>query len=87
MVFNKIDMYKEIPWDENELIQKRNKKNYTLEEWKKTWISKKNEQSVFISALKKKNVIELQSIIYQNVRKIHVTRFPYNHFLYPEKIN
>ena len=87
MVFNKIDMYKEIPWDENELIQKRNKKNYTLEEWKKTWISKKNEQSVFISALKKKNVIELQSIIYQNVRKIHVTRFPYNHFLYPENIN
>ena len=87
MVFNKIDMYKEIPWDENELIQKRNKKNYTLEEWKKTWISKKNEQSVFISALKKKNVIELRSIIYQNVRKIHVTRFPYNHFLYPEKIN
>ena len=80
-------MYKEIPWDENELIQKRNKKNYTLEEWKKTWISKKNEQSVFISALKKKNVIELQSIIYQNVRKIHVTRFPYNHFLYPENIN
>ena len=87
MVFNKIDMYKEIPWDENELIQKRNKKNYTLEEWKKTWISKKNEQSIFISALKKKNVIELQSIIYQNVRKIHVTRFPYNHFLYPENIN
>ena len=85
MVFNKIDMYKEIPWDEDELIQKRNKKNYTLEEWKKTWISKKNEQSVFISALQKKNIIELLSIIYQNVRKIHVTRFPYNHFLYPEK--
>ena len=84
MVFNKIDMYKEIPWDEDELIQKRNKKNYTLEEWKKTWISKKNEQSVFISALQKKNIIELLSIIYQTVRKIHVKRFPYNHFLYPE---
>ena len=87
MVFNKIDAYKALPWDENELIQKRDKRNYTIAEWEKSWISKKNEQSIFVSALKKKNFRELLNLIYETVRRIHVTRFPYNHFLYPENIN
>ena len=87
MVFNKIDAYKALPWDENELIQKRDKRNYTIAEWEKSWISKKNEQSIFVSALKKKNFRKLLNLIYETVRRIHVTRFPYNHFLYPENIN
>ena len=53
----------------------------------KIWISKKNEQSIFVSALKKKNFRKLLNLIYETVRRIHVTRFPYNHFLYPENIN
>ena len=86
MVFNKIDAYKALQWDENELIQKRDKRNYTIAEWEKSWISKKNEQSIFFSALKKKNLRKLLNLIYETVRRIHVTRFPYNHFLYPENI-
>jgi GTP-binding protein HflX len=84
MVFNKIDSYKSEPWDETELIEQHDKKHYSLEEWKQTWMSKVKGNALFISALKKQNLNELRNSIYDEVRKIHVTRFPYNHFLYPE---
>jgi len=84
MVFNKIDAYTPEPWDENELIEKRGKKHYSLQEWKETWMSKMNGQALFISALNKENLMDFRSRVYDEVRKIHVTRFPYNHFLYPE---
>ena len=84
MVFNKIDSYKAEPWDETELIEQRDKKHYSLEEWKQTWMSKVKGNALFISALKKENLNVLRNSIYDEVRKIHITRFPYNHFLYPE---
>ncbi len=84
MVFNKIDAYTPEPWDENELIEERGKKHYSLQEWKETWMSKMNGQALFISALNRENLMEFRSRVYDEVRKIHVTRFPYNHFLYPE---
>ena len=84
MVFNKIDAYTPQPWDETELVEERGKKHFSLEEWEQTWMSKMNGQALFISAIHKENLKEFRNRVYDAVRQIHVTRFPYNHFLYPE---
>ena len=84
MVFNKIDIYEPKYWDETELVESRGKKHYSLEEWKQTWMSTMNGQTLFISAKNKINIKEFRNKVYDEARKIHVTRFPYNHFLYPE---
>lgn len=82
MVFNKIDAYKPEPFDDDDLITERTKANYTLEEWKKTWMNKSD--AIFISALSKENLESFRKRVYDEVRRIHITRFPYNHFLYPD---
>ena len=87
MVFNKIDIYEPKYWDETELFESRGKKHYSLEEWKQTWMSTMNGQALFISAKNKINIKEFRNKVYDEARKIHVTRFPYNHFLYPEILN
>ncbi|TXE13192.1 GTPase HflX [Seonamhaeicola algicola] len=84
MVFNKIDAYKPEPIDEDDLETERTKANYTLEEWKKTWMNKIGNNALFISALNKKNLDDFKKRVYDEVREIHVTRFPYNNFLYPD---
>ncbi|OBQ57196.1 GTPase HflX [Tamlana sp. s12] len=84
MVFNKIDAYQQEPIDEDDLATERTEKHYSLEEWKSTWMSKVGNNALFISALNKKNLEEFKKRVYDEVRDIHVTRFPYNHFLYPD---
>ncbi len=84
MVFNKIDAYEAEPFDDTDLIAVRTKANYSLEEWKKTWMSKMGDNALFISALNKENLEDFRKRVYNEVRKIHITRFPYNHFLYSE---
>lgn len=84
MVFNKIDAYEPEPFDNTNLIAERTTAHYTLEEWKNTWMSKIGDNALFISALNKENLEEFRKRVYDEVRKIHVTRFPYNHFLYPD---
>ena len=84
MVFNKIDIYEPKYWDETELVESRGKKHYSLEEWEQTGMSTMNGQALFISAKNKINIKEFRNKVYDEARKIHVTRFPYNHFLYPE---
>lgn len=84
MVFNKIDAYKPEPFDDTDLIAERTTAHYSLEEWKKTWMSKIGDNALFISALNKENLEEFRKRVYDEVRKIHITRFPYNHFLYPD---
>ena len=84
MVFNKIDTYQAEPWDQTDLLAKRNSKHYCLNEWQNTWMHRVNERALFISALKKENPKDFLEKVYAETRKIHVTRFPYNHFLYPE---
>src|SRR6056300_114016 len=86
MVFNKIDAYKADPWDETELIEERSTRHYSIEEWEQTWYHKANGNALFISALNKENLDEFRKRVYREVREIHVTRFPYNHFLYPEVV-
>lgn len=85
MVFNKIDAYKPAYFDEHDLMNERTSKHYTLEEWKTTWMSNVGEKNaLFISATEKENFEEFREKVYEAVREIHVTRFPYNKFLYPD---
>ena len=84
MVFNKIDAYIPQPFDETDLMISRDQTHYSLDEWKATWMSKIKGTSVFISALNKENLEEFRKQVYDAVRKIHIQRFPYNHFLYPD---
>ena len=84
IVFNKIDAYKREEYDETDLLMEYSEKNFTIEEWRDTWISKLGENVIFISAIKKENIDEFKNIIYKEVRKIHIKRYPYNNFLYPD---
>ena len=84
MVFNKIDAYQAEPWDETDLVAERTSKHYSLEEWQNTWMHRVNDRALFISALNKENLKAFRERVYTETRKIHITRFPYNHFLYPE---
>ena len=84
MIFNKIDTYNAAPWDDSELIEQRSEKHYSLEEWQKTWMHKVNGNALFISALSKENLEQFRERVYADIRNIHVTRFPYNQFLYPD---
>lgn len=82
LVFNKIDAYQPEKIDEDDLITQRTKAHYTLEEWKQTWMAKLQGDVIFISALNKENMAEFRKLVYEKVREIHVTRFPYNDFLF-----
>ncbi|RSK41728.1 GTPase HflX [Mangrovimonas spongiae] len=84
MVFNKIDAYEPEPFDKDDLMTERTTANYSLKEWKRTWMNKMDGNALFISALNKDNMESFRKKVYQEVRKIHVTRFPYNNFLYPD---
>ena len=84
MLFNKIDNYQAVDFDDDDLTVERTNKNFTIHEWEQTWMNKLGDKVKFISALNKTNIEELKSCLYNEVRKIHVTRFPYNDFLYPE---
>ena len=86
-VFNKIDTYQAEPWDETDLAAERTSKHYSLEEWQSTWMHKINDRALFISALNKENLQTFRERVYNETRKIHITRFPYNHFLYPEGLD
>ena len=85
MVFNKIDSYQHLTIDEDDLITEKTTRHYTLNEWKSTWMSRLGEQNaLFISATQKENFEEFRERVYEAVRQIHITRFPYNKFLYPD---
>ncbi len=84
MVFNKIDAYSHETIDQDDLITERTKEHYSLEDWKKSWFAKMENQCVFISALNKDNLEEFKKMVFEEVKKIHITRFPYNDFLYQE---
>ena len=84
MVFNKIDAYSHQTIDEDDLVTEKTKAHYTLDDWKQTWMSSIGKDALFISALNKDNLEEFRKKVYGKVREIHITRFPYNHFLYPD---
>ena len=81
MIFNKIDLYTYVEKEEDDLSPPT-RQNYSLEEWKKTWLAKYANQVVFISAKNRQNMDELRNRIYEVVAEMHAERFPYNNFLY-----
>ena len=84
LIFNKIDNYSPDNYDETDLTIKRDKRHYTLDEWEQTWMAKNKGNVIFISAIEKSNFEIFKTKLYQIIRQIHISRFPYNHFLYPD---
>lgn len=82
LIFNKVDAFTFEPKDEDDLTP-ATKDNISLEELKKTWMAKQGEEDVlFISAKEGLGIEELKERLYDRVKEIHVTRFPYDDFLF-----
>lgn len=81
LVFNKIDAFKYTPKDPDDLTP-ATRENISLEDFKKTWMAKMNNNCVFISAKDKINIDGLKELLYEKAKEIHVERFPYNDFLF-----
>jgi GTPase len=80
LVFNKIDAYRFVQKEEDDLTP-HTKENASLEDLKKSWMGKKNTTTVFISAVNKTNIDELRSTLIEMVRTLHMKRYP--HYLLP----
>lgn len=80
-IFNKIDAFSYVQKDEDDLSL-RTKENFSLDEWKKSWMAKHNTPSLFISAKFKENLEDFKTNLYELVKGIHAQRFPYNDYLY-----
>ena len=81
VVFNKIDAFTYKPKDDDDLTP-RTRENISLDELKATWMAKMNDDCVFISAKEQINIDELKNKIYEKAKEVHITRFPYNDFLF-----
>jgi len=80
-VFNKIDAFTYIEKEDDDLTPST-KENISLEEWRDSWMAKKNVPAIFISATQKENIEDFRRLLYREVKKIHSKRFPYNDYLY-----
>lgn len=83
IIFNKIDNYHWIKKDEDDLTPEM-RENIALEDLEKTWMARLNDNCLFISAKAKINIDEFRRTLYTKVRELHVQKYPYNDFLYPE---
>lgn len=81
LVFNKIDAFSYKPKELDDLTP-ATRENMSLEDFKRTWMAKMNNNCVFISAKEKTNIDQLKDMLYDEAKKIHVERFPYNDFLF-----
>ena len=84
LVFNKIDNYSWTEKDPDDLTPVR-KENISLDDLKKTWMAKLNDDCIFVSAKNRDNIDEFRDVLYRKVRELHVQKYPYNDFLYPEE--
>ena len=83
IIFNKIDNYHWIEKDEDDLTPET-RENIALEDLEKTWMARLNDNCLFISAKAKINIDEFRRTLYTTVRELHLQKYPYNDFLYPE---
>lgn len=81
LVFNKIDAYRWVEKEADDLTPKQ-KENISLAELRQTYMAKMQENCIFISAREKTNIERLRELLYQKVRELHVQKYPYNDFLY-----
>ncbi len=82
IIFNKIDAYTWVEKDADDLTP-ATKENVSLDDLRKTWMARLNDNCIFISARERENIEELKRILYNKVRELHVQKYPYNDFLYP----
>lgn len=80
MVFNKIDAYTFEEKEEDDLSP-ITKRNYSIDDWKKTWMAK-DKACIFISAVEKDNYQEFRNLLYKEIKDMHAIRYPYDNFLY-----
>jgi len=80
-LFNKIDIFTYVEKEEDDLLPST-KDNMSLEDWKQSWIGKHENISLFISAKQRTNIDELKRVLYEEVKTLHIKRFPFNDFLY-----
>jgi GTP-binding protein HflX len=83
IVFNKVDAYSYVEKDADDLTP-AGKENRSLDELKRTWMAKLNDNCLFISAKERTNIDDLKQMLYLKVRELHVQKYPYNDFLYPK---
>lgn len=81
MVFNKIDNYRWVEKEEDDLTP-QGKENISLEELERTWMARLKDDCVFISAKENTNIKKLRDDLYARVKQLHVQKYPYNDFLY-----
>ncbi len=81
IVFNKIDAYKFILKEDDDLTPMK-AENITLDQIQQMWMSKLDQETIFISALNKTNLIQLREVLYNKIKSLHEVRYPYNNFLY-----
>jgi GTP-binding protein HflX len=80
-LFNKIDAYSYVEKEEDDLTPST-KENLTLDDWKRSWMANHETPALFISAKEKENIDEFKKVVYEEIRKVHAIRFPYNNYLY-----
>lgn len=80
-IFNKIDAFSYVQKEEDDLTPST-RENISLDDWKEKWLADKEHRAMFISATELENIDQFKKMLYEEVRKIHVTRFPYNDFLF-----
>lgn len=81
MVFNKVDAFTYTPKAEDDLTE-RTRSNISLDELKASWMAKMGSDAVFVSAKTGLNIEELKQKIYEKAKEVHLSRFPYNDFLF-----
>ena len=82
IIFNKIDAYTWVEKDKDDPTP-ATKENVSLDDLRKTWMARLNDNCIFISAAERTNIDELKRMLYNKVRELHVQKYPYNDFLYP----
>ncbi|MDR2495880.1 MAG: GTPase HflX [Tannerellaceae bacterium] len=82
-IFNKVDAFTFVPKAEDDLTP-RTKENASLEELEHTWMNKMGDNGIFISAKNLTNIDRLKNLLYERVKEIHISRYPYNDFLYQQ---
>jgi GTP-binding protein HflX len=83
IVFNKVDAYQWVEKDADDLTEPT-RENIPLTDLMRTWMARLDGDCIFISARERTNIDELKQILYNRVRQLHVQKYPYNDFLYPE---
>lgn len=83
VLFNKTDAY---TWVEKEAddLTPATRENITMDELQRTWMGRLNGECLFVSALKKTGIENMRKVLYDRVKQLHVQKYPYNDFLYPD---